>query len=148
MGVGPEKIVDYLALTGDSSDNIPGVPGVGPKTAVKMLETGGSVEAILENPSILENPKLIEKIEQYREQLSVSKTLATLKCDSDLPLDLESLKRKPFDREKCLSLFRELEFSSLMQIRFWGCTRLKPQTTIIDSIEGSENSARESKIAS
>ena len=55
MGVGPEKIVDYLALTGDSSDNIPGVPGVGPKTAVKMLETGGSVEAILENPSILEN---------------------------------------------------------------------------------------------
>ncbi len=136
MGVGPEKIVDYLALTGDSSDNIPGVPGVGPKTAVKMLETGGSVEAILENPSILENPKLIEKIEQYREQLSVSKTLATLKCDSDLPLDLESLKRRPFDREKCLSLFRELEFSSLMRNPLLGgAPRLKPQTTIIDSIE-------------
>jgi len=136
MGVEPEKIVDYLALVGDSSDNIPGVPGVGPKTALKMLEIGGSVDKILEDPSILANPKLEEKINQYRDQLCISKTLATLRCDSDISIDIEDLQRKAFDREKCLSIFRELEFTSLMKNPlFGGAPPHKTQTRIVSSLK-------------
>ncbi len=126
MGIGPENVVDYLALTGDASDNIPGVPGVGPKTALKILQVGGSVDKILENPSILENDKLIQKIQQNREMLCISKALATLKEDVDVEMSLEGLLRKPFNLPLCISLFRELEFSSLIRHPLFGST---PKTT-------------------
>ncbi|NLE00302.1 MAG: hypothetical protein GX640_10550, partial [Fibrobacter sp.] len=115
MGVGPEQIVDYLALIGDSSDNIPGVPGVGPKTAVKILQTAGSVDLILENPSVLGNEKLISKIEENRELLRISKVLATLKYDCETQISIDSLQRKPVNRTDCIALFRELEFTSLIR---------------------------------
>lgn len=115
MGIDPDKIVDYLALIGDASDNIPGVPGIGPKTAIKILELGESVDKILENPSILGNEKLIQKIEQNRELLCISKMLATLKKDVDIGVSLDNFARRPFDKAQCVNLFRELEFTSLIR---------------------------------
>lgn len=120
IGIGPEKIADYLALTGDTSDNIPGVPGIGPKTALKILEMAGSVENVLENPSVLKNEKLIQKIQQNRELLCISKTLTTLKEDADLEISLDELSRKPFNLPQCISLFRELEFTSLIRHPLFG----------------------------
>ena len=120
MGVGPDKIVDYLALIGDASDNIPGVPGVGPKTALKILETGESVEKILDNPGILQVPKLIQKIEQNRELLSLSKMLATLKEENGVEIDISDFIRKPFHKEKIIEFFSKLEFSSLINNPIFG----------------------------
>lgn len=132
MGVGPDKIVDYLALIGDSSDNIPGVPGVGPKTAIKILEAGGSVDAILNDPGILKAPKLVQKIEENIELLRISKELATLKCESDAPVDIKSFERRPPDREKCITIFREMEFTSLLRNPLFGGTKtLKPDVNIL-----------------
>ena len=120
IGVGPEKVVDYLALTGDTSDNIPGVPGVGPKTALKILELAGSVDDLLKNPSVLKSEKLIQKIQQNRESLCISKTLVTLKDDVDFEVSLDAFLRKPFDLPQCISLFRELEFTSLIRHPLFG----------------------------
>jgi DNA polymerase-1 len=119
MGVPPGKIVDYLALIGDSSDNIPGVPGIGPKNAIKILEQCGSVEALLADSSVLGNAKLIQKIEENREDLKLSKDLATLRTSS-IELDMESFKRGSIDGERCKELFRELEFHSLIRKTLFG----------------------------
>jgi DNA polymerase-1 len=136
IGVGPEKIRDYLALTGDSSDNIPGVPGVGPKTALKILEMAGSVNNVLENPSVLKNEKLIQKIQQNHELLCISKTLTTFKEDVDLEMELDELSRKPFDLPQCISLFRELEFSSLIRHPLFSSVQKdKPAVSVITEIE-------------
>jgi DNA polymerase-1 len=114
MGVKPAQIRDLLALMGDSSDNIPGVPGVGPKTAIKILQKAKSVDALLENPSLVENEKLQKKIEQYREQLLLSKELATLDDRIEIDIPLDSLKKRNFNVDACIELFKELEFTSLL----------------------------------
>jgi DNA polymerase I len=115
MGIPPQKIVDYLALVGDASDNIPGVPGVGPKTALKILEAAGSVDALLENPAALKNPKLEEKIRQNRELLVLSKALATLRLEADVHTPIESLRQAPIDTAACREFFKELEIHSLLK---------------------------------
>jgi DNA polymerase I len=118
MGIPPEKIVDYLALVGDASDNIPGVPGIGPKTALKILEAVGSVELMLESPAVLallKNPKLEEKISTNRESLLLSKKLATLHLEAKVTVSIESLKRGAIHREQCLEFFKELEIHSLLK---------------------------------
>lgn len=135
MGVGPEKIVDYLALIGDASDNIPGVPGVGPKTAIKILESGGSVENILRDSSVLQNPKLIQKINENKELLKISKDLATLKCDVDVMLELDDLLRVNPDREKCIALFKELDFISFLRHPLFGeSKKFQPKVNIITEV--------------
>jgi DNA polymerase I len=112
MGVSPEQIRDLLALMGDSSDNIPGVPGVGPKTAQKILEQAGSIDKLIENPSCIDNVKLRQKIIENIETLKLSKTLATLTTDLNFTIDIETLKSKPVLAEESLSLFKELDFHS------------------------------------
>ncbi len=119
MGIPPEKIVDYLSLIGDSSDNIPGVPGIGPKNAIKILELCGNVDALLNDPSILGNAKLIQKIEEHKEALSLSKQLATLRL-TPVTIGMESLKRGTIDGDRCKEIFRELEFHSLMRNPMFG----------------------------
>ena len=114
MGIRPDQIVDYLALIGDASDNIPGVPGIGPKSAVKILETA-NVEQILSNPAVLESPKLISKIEEHKESLRLSKMLATLKTDCDTGFETDDLLRKNIDLPASLTLLKELEFFSMMK---------------------------------
>ena len=137
MGIPPEKIVDYLALVGDASDNIPGVQGVGPKTALKILDAAGSVDRLLESPELLGNPKLEEKIIQNRDALELSKKLATLHLEANVDESIESLKRAPINRENCLGLFKELEIHSLLKHPLIAASakKLAFTATIIKSIE-------------
>jgi len=136
MGVPPEKILDYLALVGDASDNIPGVPGIGPKTAAKILESAG-VDQIIDNPSLVETPKFAAKVAEYREQLRLSKMLATLRFDVDLGFGTDYLKRAEFDRPRSLALLKEFEFSSMINNPIFGnVAKFEPSALVVDSIDG------------
>lgn len=108
----PEQVVDVLALMGDSSDNIPGVPGIGEKTAMKLIGQFGTVEQLLAHASELTG-RLRESLESNREQALLSKRLATILCDAPCPIDLESLKVHPPDEPKLRALLIEFEFSSI-----------------------------------
>ena len=120
MGIGPEKIVDYLALIGDASDNIPGVPSIGPKTAIKILESCGNVDALLSDPSLAGTSKLAQKIAENRELLKISKELATLRYDAELPCGIEAFERIAPDREKCMAFFKEYELHSFLRNSLFG----------------------------
>ncbi len=114
FGVLPEKIPDYLALVGDAIDNIPGVPGIGDKTARELLGKFGSLEGIYENLSKIQKPKLKETLEKHREQAFFARELARLRFDAPVHLNLEALRRRRPDRKKLFEIFRKLEFASLM----------------------------------
>ncbi len=112
LGVPPEQIVDYKALVGDTSDNIPGVRGVGAKTAVKLLETYGTLEAIYDH--LDEQPKgLRAKLEEGRDSAFLSQQLARIVLDAPVTIDLEACVAEEYDAETVLALFQELEFRSL-----------------------------------
>jgi DNA polymerase-1 len=115
MGVPPDKVRDLLALTGDASDNVPGVPGVGPKTAIKILEQAGTVQRLLDDPSCIDNPKVRAKIEENRASLMLSRDLVTLKFDVPVDVPLDSLAIREPHRDECIALFRDLEFKSLLK---------------------------------
>ncbi|MFN0073183.1 MAG: DNA polymerase I [Chloroflexota bacterium] len=109
----PSQIADYKALTGDTSDNIPGVPGIGPKGAAKLLQQYGNVGGILAHLDELpEKQRLL--FEKYGEQLTKSKWLATIVCDVPVQLDLASAEFRQFDRARVGSLLRELSFRTLI----------------------------------
>jgi len=105
----PEQLIDILGLWGDASDNIPGVPNVGEKTAIKLIREYGSVEELLKNTSSLSG-KLKENVEQYAEQALISKQLATIILDVPVDFDAGRLKVKPPDIPALKDLFGELEF--------------------------------------
>ncbi|HLT64479.1 MAG TPA: 5'-3' exonuclease H3TH domain-containing protein, partial [Pseudohongiella sp.] len=111
FGLPPSRIVDFLALTGDKVDNIPGVPGVGPKTAVKWLQDFGSVEEIIANADQI-GGKIGEKLRDNIGLLRLSYELATIKLDVPLDLKLEQLVPGEEDKSQLLALFTELEFRS------------------------------------
>lgn len=113
MGVYPESIIDYKALVGDPSDNYRGVPGIGPKTAISLIEQFGTLENVFEK--ISELPKSAkEKIETNRESAVLSKTLATIVRDIDMPeFELEKCKQWRFDSEEGVALFEEYGFNTL-----------------------------------
>ncbi|MFZ9584880.1 MAG: DNA polymerase I [Pseudohongiellaceae bacterium] len=109
FGLPPERIVDYLALMGDSVDNIPGVPGVGPKTALKWLQEYDSVERLIASASQL-GGKVGENLRANIELLKLSYRLATIKLDVGLGFGPQDLRQQPEDRQALLGLFRDLEF--------------------------------------
>ena len=113
-GLQPAQIIDFKALKGDPSDNIPGVPGIGDKTARSLIEEYGSLENIYENLDQLRS-KTAQNLQDYRDQLYKGKDLVTLRRDVQFPLDLEQCRYREPDREKLLSLFQELEFKSLVK---------------------------------
>ena len=113
-GVWPQQMTDLKGLKGDTSDNIPGVPGVGDKTAVKLIEEFGSVEGVLEHIDEVEPERLREALRAHREQAQLSKELATIDAEAPVTLDLEACRFDRYDRDKVLDLFRELEFRSLI----------------------------------
>ena len=115
FGVGPDKVVEILGLMGDASDNIPGVPGIGPKTAQRLIEEYGTVEAIIENAANLRNVKLRESFRQYAEQARLSRQLALIRKDIEIDFNLQDAARKELDKESLSGLFSEFEFSSLLQ---------------------------------
>ena len=107
-----EQVVDVLALMGDASDNIPGVPGIGEKTAMKLIGEYDTVENLLANTAKLKG-KLKESLETNRELALLSKKLVTILHDAPCPVDLESLKLRPPDEEKVKALLVEFEFNSI-----------------------------------
>ncbi len=114
-GVLPEQIPDLKALKGDATDNIPGVPGVGEKTAARLVQEFGSIEALYANLERVEPPKLREALRQHEAQVRRSKELATIATDVPVELDLEAADfRAHYRRQRVLDLFRELEFKSLV----------------------------------
>jgi DNA polymerase-1 len=113
-GVWPQQMTDLKGLKGDASDNIPGVPGVGDKTAAKLLEQYGSVEGVLKHIDEVEPERLREALRAHREQALKSKALATIVADAPVTLDLEACRFDRYERDKVLGLFRELEFRSLI----------------------------------
>ena len=115
FGVKPEQIVDYLALMGDSSDNIPGVPKVGPKTAAKWLEQYQTLENLIANADKITG-KIGENLRSSLEQLPLAKQLTTIKCDLDLPYSMDDLKRRPINTEELKNQLAELGFSSWLKM--------------------------------
>lgn len=109
----PEQVIDLLALMGDSADNFPGCPGVGPKTAAKLIGEFGSIDAMLANSSKIKG-KLREKVEGAVEDIRMSKFLATIRTDVPVELNLEALKLKEPDTKRLTEIFTELEFKSLL----------------------------------
>ena len=106
------QVIDLLGLMGDAADNIPGCPGVGEKTAVKLLQQFGSIDSLLERTSELKGA-LKKKVEENAEQIKFSKFLATIRTDVPVSLDLEALRMTDPDRDELRRIFTELEFKTL-----------------------------------
>lgn len=114
-GITPSQFRDYLALVGDTSDNVPGVPGVGPKRAAELLDTFGSLDEILARTSEVKQPKLRESLEQNQEQAKLSQELVTFDDQAPLDVELEELERAEPDRAALVELFAELEFKDFLR---------------------------------
>ncbi|MFZ5965963.1 MAG: DNA polymerase I [Bacillota bacterium] len=112
--VTPEQFIDLKGLMGDKSDNIPGVPGIGEKTAIKLIKEFDSIENLLKNTDRISNAKLKQKIEDYAEQAMLSKRLATIMTDVPVEISLEEMQTEKPDMDKLIPLFRKLEFHSLI----------------------------------
>ena len=113
LGVRPDQVVDYKALVGDASDNIPGVKGVGEKTATALLEKFGTLDAIYQNIDQVEN-RWKAKLEANKDAAYMSRDLARIEINLDLKLDLEHAAIKPFDPSKLEAFFKEMEFRTLL----------------------------------
>jgi DNA polymerase-1 len=114
FGVPPEHVIEVLALTGDKSDNVPGVPGVGDKTAIPLIQQYGNLEELYRNIDTIAQKGLREKLVTHREKAFLSRDLVTIHTDAPVDIDLDALSTKPPDTEKLGHLFRELEFTSLL----------------------------------
>ncbi|MGR9012264.1 MAG: DNA polymerase I [Gammaproteobacteria bacterium] len=115
FGVKPEQIVDYLALIGDTVDNIPGVPKVGPKTAAKWLAHYQTLENLVAHANEITG-KIGENLRASLDQLPLSKQLTTIKCDLNLPYSMEDLKQQPMDKAELKNLLTDLGFSSWLKM--------------------------------
>ena len=115
LGVPPERVVDYLGLIGDSSDNVPGVSGIGPKTAVQLIEQFGSIEDILAHTAEIRSKRAREALEAFAADALLSKRLVTIREDLPVELDLEALRCREPDRARLRELFLDLEFHTLVR---------------------------------
>ena len=140
FGVWPEQIIDYLALMGDTSDNIPGVPKVGPKTAAKWLNSYGDLDGVIANAGAITG-KVGESLRDSLEQLALSRMLATIKCDVELDIDLDSPNLAAADTEALRDLFMRFEFKSWLAeldgaLETEQVTNASGDYLIIDTVEG------------
>jgi len=115
FGVTPEHVVDVLALTGDKSDNVPGVFGIGEKTAIPLVREFGTIENLLKNIHKVTPKGSQQKIQDHREEAILSKKLVTIDTNVPVDVDIRQLSAKPRDDAKLLRLFTELEFRSLIK---------------------------------
>src|SRR5699024_10174000 len=111
----PDQIIDLKALMGDNSDNIPGVPGVGIKTATKLLEKYKTLENIYANIDEISGKKLKENLLTFKEDVFLSKELVTINCHSPIEITLNDLQYKGYDADKVHALFQDLGFNSLIE---------------------------------
>ena len=115
----PSQVIELKGLMGDSSDNIPGVAGVGEKTALSLLEQFGSIDGVYQNLDNIKG-KLKEKLENDKEKAYMSKTLATIKCDCDFDINQKQLEFSlPFSNE-CYKFFKDYDFTSLLKGELFG----------------------------
>jgi DNA polymerase I len=114
FGLPPEKVVDVMAIWGDAIDNIPGVPGIGEKGSKSLIQQFGTLEGVYEHLDDVK-PAQRKKLEEHRDKAFMSRDLATIKCDLEIKVDFDSLKRGEPDRAKLHDVFSRLEFASLMQ---------------------------------
>ena len=122
----PAQVIDLLALMGDSADNFPGCPGVGEKTAAKLINQFGSIDNMLQHTDEIKG-KLREKVENAVEDIKMSKFLATIRTDVPMQLDLDELKVEQPDETKLRTIFEELEFKTLIN-KFLNKGEAKPKT--------------------
>lgn len=122
----PTQVIDLLALMGDSADNFPGCPGVGEKTAAKLINQFGSIDNMLQHTDEIKG-KLREKVENAVEDIKMSKFLATIRTDVPMQLDLDELKVEQPDETKLRAIFEELEFKTLIN-KFLNKNEVKPKT--------------------
>src|SRR6266567_5664683 len=115
LGVPPERVVDVMALRGDSIDNIPGAPGIGDKGSVELIQRFGSLEGALDHADEVERKTYRESLQNNREQILLSKKLVTIDCDVDIELDVQQMHAGNPDVEGLRALFTELEFTSLLK---------------------------------
>ncbi len=119
FGVAPEQIVDYLALMGDSSDNIPGVPKVGPKTAAKWLQKYGNLDNLIAHADEIKG-KVGDNLRAHLDQLKLARELTRIRTDLDLPIRWQDLTKQPEDDDTLLELIRRYEFSSWLNRKLAG----------------------------
>ncbi|WP_375622051.1 DNA polymerase I [Bartonella sp. TT119HLJHH] len=112
-GVAPEKMIDLQALIGDSTDNIPGIPGIGPKTAAQLLNEFGSLDLLLQRVTEIKQTKRRENIQAYREQVKISRELVRLKTDVPIDSDLDDFILEPQDGPRLIAFLKAMEFSTL-----------------------------------
>ncbi len=113
FGLGPEHVVDIQALAGDSSDNVPGVPGIGIKTAAQLIAEYGDLETLLARAEEIKQKKRRENLIEFADQARVSKELVTLKTDVPLKEDVNAFRVRPIDKDKLLAFLNEMEFTTL-----------------------------------
>jgi DNA polymerase I len=126
-GVPPEKMIDLQALTGDSTDNVPGIPGIGPKTAAQLLEEYGDLETLLARASEIKQQKRRENIVNFAEQARLSRELVRLRNDVPIDMELDALVLEPQNGPKLIGFLKAMEFTSL--------TRRVAETTGTDAAE-------------
>ena len=114
-GVKPQQVVDIMALMGDMSDNIPGVTGIGEKTAVELIKRFGTLDNLYKNINTIKSKAQRELLEKYKEQAYLSRELATIDTDVSIDVDFAKLKANEPDKKRLYELFKELEFKSLLQ---------------------------------
>ncbi len=119
LGVPPERVVDVMALRGDSVDNIPGAPGIGDKGSVELIQQFGSVEAALDaatsTPELVKRKTYRESLQNNRENILLSKELVTIHTSVPIEYSLEAMRTQPVDNAACRQLFAELEFTTLLK---------------------------------
>ncbi|HEY2419827.1 MAG TPA: DNA polymerase I [Neobacillus sp.] len=127
-GLTPEQIIDMKGLMGDASDNIPGVPGVGEKTAIKLLKEFSTIENLFNSIEQVSGSKLKEKLEEFKAQAVMSKDLATIERNAPVKIEIENILYEGFTREKVIALYKELGFNTLLD-------KLGEDHTVIDQQE-------------
>ncbi|GIV29421.1 MAG: DNA polymerase I [Bacteroidia bacterium] len=131
----PHQVIDILGLMGDTSDNIPGVPGIGEKTAAQLIHQFGSIENIYLNIEHVKG-KLKDKLLEYKEQAFLSKQLATINTNVPVHYTTDELKVRHINKEKLLAVFKELEFKKLaVQVIEWGKEKVSAEPTLFDTTQ-------------
>jgi DNA polymerase-1 len=113
--VGPDRLLDLFALIGDSSDNVPGVAGIGPKTAEKLINTYGSLDEVYEHLDSMKASKMKERLQESRDSAYLSRQLIRLKIDVELPETIEAYHLQPADEQRLQEIYRELEFTRFIK---------------------------------
>jgi len=152
LGVAPEFVTDYLALVGDSSDNIPGVRGIGDKTAAELVKQYGHLESILDHATEITKKRPREALLEHAENARLSKELVTIRDDLPVPFDLDSLKIKQPDHNRLRDLFIELEFHGLakdsaVQAPTEEQSRKSVNYVTVDTLEAVEHAIRRAREA-